>query len=270
MTRAQQAETEDYSDIFLTPEETERALNHFKMLKKRDMDQWQLAENRRAEIRRTQQAWTYDQLKADVLQRADQLPFKFFIDKDNELAFHQLCLFFSDDKRFEDYHYVSKNDEKINFSLDKGILLTSNTKGTGKSILMQLFSRNKRRPFICLPTMNISNEFVKNGPPVVDYYSTYLHVRESKSLFFFTDLGICYEDLGSENDKNSYGNKSNVMYEIIFNLYEKFRNLKDWSAFQVTSNYNGNEFENRYDERIRSRMREMFNFIELPGKDRRK
>lgn len=262
--------TKDYSDVDLTPEETERALNYFRMLKKRDTDEKDAAQARRDEIKRSKLPWNYDELKADVLKRAEQLPFNFLIDKDNELVFHQLCLFFSNDKRFEDYSCAGKDAERISFSLRKGILLMSETKGTGKSIFMQLFARNKRLPFLCIPTLNVANEYRKKGDDVIDVYSKYLHIGETRSMFFYTDIGVCFEDLGHEPDKNNYGNKSNVMYEVIFQLYENFRAAKDWSAWHVTSNCNGNDFESRYDSRIRSRMREMFNFIELPGKDRRR
>lgn len=260
----------DFSHIELTDEEIKNAINYFKMLKQRQMDEAEKVNQRNLKIAKAQQPWTYDELKADVLERAEQLPFNFVIDKENELVFHQLCLYFSNDKRIEEYSYLSGTGEKINYSLSKVIALISKTKGSGKSILMHLFARNKKRPFFPISTLNIAAEFKRKPDSTVDTYSSTLRIAPNPSLFYCEYPGICFEDLGMEDVKNSYGNKVDVMRDVLFKVYENCQKLGDFSMFHFTSNLLGSEFENRYDERIRSRMREMFNMIELPGKDRRK
>lgn len=261
---------QDFSHIILTAEEERNAINYFKMLKARQMDEQERIVQRSLKIAEAQKPWTYDQLKADILKRAEALPFSFVIDRENERIFHLLCLYFSNDARFEEFTYTGGTGEQIPFKLTKGIALLSKTKGTGKSVLMQLFSRNKKRPFATLPTMDIAAEYKRHEEKALNLYSSTLYVAPNPNLFYCQHLGICFEDLGLEQVKNSYGNKSDVMLDILFKVYENGKLHGDYSAFHLTSNLTGDEFEARYDARIRSRMREMFNFLELPGKDRRK
>jgi hypothetical protein len=79
-------------------------------------------------------------------------------------------------------------------------------------------------------------------------------------------FGHCFDDLGEEAVKTIYGNKVNVMKEILQNQYERFGN----TTIHLTTNLNGKDIEEQYGSRVKSRMREMFNWIELKGNDRRK
>lgn len=260
----------EYDGIELSEEEQLNAIRYFKMLKSRKISEDQRREEKRLKILKAQAPWTYDELKADVLTRAEALPFAFQLDRDNEKVFHILCLYFSGDPRLAQFGSKSGTGEFTPYNHKKGIALVSETKGTGKSILMQLFSRNKKRPFICIPTLDIANEFSKHQEAAIAQFSTFLYIPQQPVFFYCQNVGICYEDLGMEERKNNYGNKSDVMLDILFKLYEGGKKDLDWSGFHLTSNLNGAEFEQRYDDRMRSRMRQMFNFIELPGKDRRK
>lgn len=252
---------EEYEGVELTPEETAAALNRAKMLKHRDMTERQKVEARRIAIRKYCEPWSAEELKADVLARAKTLPFDFLVDKDNERVIDLLSLYFTGDPEFQ---------FGTGYSLNKGVVLVSPEKGTGKSILMSLFARNKREPYLPIPTTTIAGAYHKTGESVIDAYSTVLRVGSSKLNFFRESVGICFEDLGMEQDKNSYGNRSNVMADVLFRLYTNGQQLGNWSPFHATTNYTGDELEARYGDRIRSRLREMFNFIYLPGNDRRR
>lgn len=269
---------EDYSHIELTEEEVQIALNYQRMLKARHLEQEDKQKQRAEKIRLAQQPWTYEQLKADVLLRARQLPFPFVLDVQNEKIFTLLCLYFSNDARFEEFalklddlsiHHQPAGDGFSFFKLNKGIGLFSGTKGTGKTVLMDLFARNKRLPYISITTDQIASAYKRKGEDAIDVHSKLLHVGESASTFYYSHLGICFQDLGRERDKKNYGDHSNVMADILFRLEDNYKSTGDYSPFHFTSNLDGPGFEDRYDDAIRSRMRKMFNFIELPGKDRR-
>jgi hypothetical protein len=277
--KLQHQQTEDYSHIELTEDEVKQALEYKRMLKARAMDHEQMKQQRIDKVRKAQEPWTYEQLKTDVLTRAKQLPFPFVIDKDNQLAFEMLCLYFSNNVQFEDYalklddltiHYKPTGDGYSFFKLNKGIGLFSGTKGTGKTVLMELFARNKRMPYINITTDQITFSYKRKGDDAIEVHSRLLHVGEMAATFYHHHVGICYQDLGRERDKKNYGDHSNVMADILFRLEDNYKSTDDYSPFHFTSNLDGPGFEDRYDDAIRSRMRKMFNFIELPGKDRRK
>lgn len=274
-----QRQTEDYSHIELTEDEIKQALEYKRMLKARAMDEEQLRQARIDKVRKAKEPWTYEQLKTDVLTRARQLPFPFVIDKDNTMAFEVLCLYFSNSPKFEEYalklddlsiHHKPAGDGYSFFKLTKGIGLFSRTKGTGKTVLMDLFARNKKLPYISITTDQITFEYKRRGEEAINLYSRHLHIGEAASMFYHSYVGICFQDLGRERDKKNFGDHSNVMADILFRLEDNYKATDDYSAFHFTSNLDGPGFEDRYDDAIRSRMRKMFNFIELPGKDRRK
>jgi hypothetical protein len=59
------------------------------------------------------------------------------------------------------------------------------------------------------------------------------------------------------------------MARVISRIYDEATDKAVFKYFHCTTNLTGNELQQKYDSRVRSRMREMFNFIELPGHDRR-
>lgn len=80
-------------------------------------------------------------------------------------------------------------------------------------------------------------------------------------------VGLCYDDLGTEDDKKNFGNQVNVMQDILFKIYDS----DIYRHFHLTTNIGGVEIEAMYGKRVRSRMREMFNVItfNLDAPDRR-
>ena len=60
-----------------------------------------------------------------------------------------------------------------------------------------------------------------------------------------------------------YGNKVNVIEEIILDRYDLFR--KHHLITHITTNLDVEDIKEKYGERVLSRMYEMFNFIILGG-----
>ncbi len=79
----------------------------------------------------------------------------------------------------------------------------------------------------------------------------------------------CFDDLGTENSLKYYGNECNVMAEVLLSRYELFIQKK--MLTHLTTNLSATEIENLYGNRVRSRMREMFNLVSFGSqvKDKR-
>ncbi len=143
-----------------------------------------------------------------------------------------------------------ENCKKHNIDPDKGILLVG-TIGCGKTSLMQLFNilTHQHRKYTVKPTRAIAGEFLQNGYDTIHKYGN-------------SDTIYCFDDLGIEQNMKHFGNESNVMAEILLSRYDllRYRGI----ITHATTNLNANELEKLYGNRVRSRLREMFNLITFP------
>lgn len=153
------------------------------------------------------------------------------------------------------------NSEQINLS--KGILL-SGPIGCGKTSIMHLI-----RPFSShlsdykiKTCREISFEFAKYGYEALYQYTQKVHLQNRLP-------GYCFDDLGAEQQIKHFGNDCNVMAEILISRYEEF--VQNKSITHITTNLSASEIETHYGNRLRSRMRNMFNLITFPtnSKDKR-
>lgn len=149
-----------------------------------------------------------------------------------------------------------------NIDLNKGILL-SGPVGSGKTSLMNLMKilAPAGHKFYLKPCRDISFEFIQDGYEIIQKYSSGKLYPDPKT--------ICFDDLGAENNLKYYGNECNVMGEILLSRYDLFINKK--IATHITTNLSASEIENVYGNRVRSRMRKMFNLISfnINSKDKR-
>lgn len=170
---------------------------------------------------------------------------------ENKKVTELLSQYFTDDKRFEDAGY----------SFGKGILLVGSV-GVGKTTQMQLFSRNPVSSFIIYPCRKIAQDYAEAGSETIDLYTD--HLNPSSDNPFRQDMfGICFDDLGTERSKKNYGNELNVMEEILLSRYEVRKALPRMT--HITTNLSADMIEEKYGERVRSRVREMFNVILFEG-----
>ncbi len=146
--------------------------------------------------------------------------------------------------------YAMRDEEKSilhNLDLDKGILLLGPV-GCGKTSLMTLikpFFQNKFQ-YRIKPSREISFEFIKEG------YPTILNYGKSNAVY-------CFDDLGVEKSLKHFGNDCNTMAEILLSRYDNF--ILSGIPTHATTNLNAEELEKLYGNRVRSRLREMFNLI---------
>jgi len=222
--------------------------------------------DRRQEITRM---WTYDEMKSCALQMAESIAekeqFKFVLDEDNKHVFHLLCLYFTNDPKFEEYGI---GDRK--YSLKKGIWLQSPTRGTGKSVMLKCFQFNKRLSFGYKHTTELANRFQKSGYEALDFFVRTIPQPGSAINFYQQEAGMMYDELFGENKVLHMGSPIQVSEYIINSLYDFSNNYKGamWK-FHVTSNYDGGDIETKSGLNYRSRMADMFNLIKLEGHGRR-
>jgi DNA replication protein DnaC len=181
---------------------------------------------------------------------------KFEIDENNHSIIKLLCKYFTNDQSFE----------TENFKLHKGIMLVGPV-GCGKTTLLKLFSANQKASFQIMSCRRLADMYADLGPEILHRFSLEVNIPTSLDTFYQNKIGLCFDDLGTENVKKNFGNASNVMEQIILNRYD---NGVPFYFTHLTTNLTVDEIEQMYGTRVRSRMREMFNMIVLTGNDRRK
>lgn len=148
---------------------------------------------------------------------------------------------------------------KLSMNLDKGILITGPV-GCGKTTLLNLmrFLEPSKSRFIIKSCRDVSFEFIKDGYEIIHKYS-------NRSFHNFAPMIYCFDDLGAENNLKYYGNECNIMAEVLLSRYDLFVSRK--LVTHLTTNLSASEIENVYGNRVRSRMREMFNLISFDKND---
>lgn len=173
---------------------------------------------------------------------------KFKIYKKDKEILLKLCSYFIKDK---------ENCKKFDIDLDKGLLLTGPV-GCGKTSLMKLlhFLVPHQRKYVVMPSRNIVFAFNHLGYKTIEDYG--------ESSFF------CFDDMGVEPMGRHYGKDCNVIGEILLSRYDLFLETK--LKTHATTNLNAEELEEHYGNRVRSRMRGLFNLIAFDEKagDKRK
>lgn len=186
----------------------------------------------------------------------------FCIDDDNRFAYENIIRWIHGDK---DMRCIDPaTHQEMPGRLDAGIYIAGNS-GSGKSWAMEIMSAytiiddvqitigETRR---CLRWPNVRADIICE-----EYTKTGLYEKYKKMPI------ICIQDLGSEQMESLYmGNRENVIRRMI-----EYRGDRTDMLTLITSNLPmaHQKLEEKYGDRVVSRLNEMCNYLEIKGKDRR-
>lgn len=160
--------------------------------------------------------------------------------------------------------YFAK-DAKCTLNPNKGIILAGGI-GVGKTKLMQIFDHNPLQSFDVYSAQDIANLYgdkEKGGGAMIARFGAEFHnIYNWYECWGQKKWGVCIDDMGTESSRKHFGNESNVIADII---QARYLHKVPFNQTHITTNLNGDEIEQAYGARVRSRLREMFNVIEIPA-----
>jgi hypothetical protein len=245
---------EELDKVELSPEESGMALMRARQKKAAEIKQQQWAAKISQPITYTYP--TIESLRESYLKRKDQYGNPFILDAYSEPVFNKLAMYFTKYK-----------DSDLN--PDKGIMLAGPV-GCGKTEIMDFFKYNFYDSFIVVSCRDLTYSYSKLGDEAIKRYNGLIPFVDVHLSYGQNKVGVCFDDMGTEDDRKNYGNESNVMADVMLNRYDNKRNLI--RKTHITTNLTTDEMEQRYGSRVRSRMREMFNLVTFDpiAADRRK
>jgi DNA replication protein DnaC len=251
--------TTDSSEEELTEAEKEVVIKEATRKKRELLEYYEKEERRQQWDATLSREWDHNELLMFVQWKARQRGFEIVIDDHNRTVYEALALYYTGNPEFEKI--------KEGYSLNKGIALCGGV-GVGKTTLLGLFRANQRRSFKIVSCRELSDRYAKDGHEMLHIWSNPIRVPTHSDTFYQNEIGVCFDDLGTEDSKRHFGDQVNVMGDILSNRYD--RSITPFHYTHLTTNLSAQEIESFYGTRVRSRMREMFNMITLPGEDRRK
>lgn len=157
-----------------------------------------------------------------------------------------LCFFVARDKRFE-----TNFDPALKYSLNKGLLLRG-VSGLGKTHLVKCISKNGLNPILVLSMLDIFED--------IRVYGEFNISLDGYGIVYLDDVGT------EESSARHYGNAINFFKNFIEASYLK---RKTFNHIMMSTNNSFAELEQKYGFRVRSRIKDMFNIIDVTGKDMR-
>lgn len=151
-----------------------------------------------------------------------------------------VCYFLSNDDKFE---------EEFGYSFKKGLFIRGVT-GVGKTHLVRCVAKNKFNNVSIASILDINDKVQKEGYFKINF----------EGILFLDDVGA------EEAYVNNYGTRVSFFKTFIEDYYLA---QKPFNKLFISTNLNSEEIEERYGLRVRSRLREMFNIIDVEGKDMR-
>jgi DNA replication protein DnaC len=153
-----------------------------------------------------------------------------------------LCLFLSQDKRFE---------TDLGLDLSKGLLIRG-VSGLGKTHLVECLSPNELSPIRVLSMIEITDTLKDEGEYTIQ--------MGNAKILYLDDVGT------EETPVNYYGTKINWFKDFLELYYSKRR---PFNQLMISTNLSSKLIEEKYGFRVRSRAKDMFNYINVTGEDLR-
>jgi DNA replication protein DnaC len=190
-----------------------------------------------------EETWTAKQLFS-LMKWASENKFnkKLKVFEQNKKLISALCFLGSNDERYE---------SELNYSFSKGLLIRG-ASGLGKTHLVRCVEDNGLKPILILSMLEITDEIKSHGEYDIQ--------MGNKKLLYLDDAGT------EESVVNHYGTKITFFKNFIETIYLRRKNFSD---IIVSTNLNFKQIEEKYGFRVASRMREMFNVVDIFGEDMR-
>ena len=186
--------------------------------------------------------WTYEKFYSVIRTHFFYKHGNFIFNDTNSFYIRAVCFFLASNSRF---------NSELNLDLSKGLFIVGTT-GLGKTEIIKAVKDNPLNPIAIYSMIDIT-DFVK---------------KEGEFNLKIGSRIICLDDLGTEQPTvKYYGTEISWFKDFIENYY---LNEQTFNRLIITTNLTGEQIEERYGKRVRSRMREMFNMIAIKGEDLRK
>lgn len=177
---------------------------------------------------------------------------EFLVKPQNEAVIKTLVLYFAE-------------HEKNTLNPFKGIDLVGDV-GTGKTKIMELMSnwQHNKRKYSFISCREIQQDYAINGFQALFKYSKDSYRYKSNVRSKDLPITYCFDDFGAEGQASYYGNKANVMEEVLQDRYREYETFG--MLTHMTSNLQkGDVIQEQYGIRVRDRIRGMFNIVEMNG-----
>jgi len=202
------------------------------------------AERRQKELEQRQgieAEWTAEKYREVISDHYRQKAGEFRKLPGQQRYINALAYFLARDPRFE---------YELGYSLTKGLMIMGGP-GLGKTETLKAVSRNPRTPFSIISILEITDQ-------VKEYGVCELNMNRNMVI----------DDVGTEPvPVKYYGTEVNWFKDFIEMAYLKQPSFQNMI---ITTNAGGDQIQQLYGYRVRSRLRDMFNVIEVTGEDQRK
>lgn len=164
------------------------------------------------------------------------------VNEHNKHLITTLCYFLSEDPRLE---------TELGYSPNKGLLIRG-VSGLGKTHLVRCLEDNELNPVLVLSMLEITDEVSDKGE-----YQINLGGRKV----------IYLDDVGTEEPTiTHYGTKISFFKNFIELVYLK---NQVFNKLMISTNNSFKQLEEKYGFRVRSRIKDMFNVVDVTGEDMR-
>ena len=228
--------TEEEKETILT-QAANRKIWHLQDQQAREQNRKRILE-KLEQIRNT---WTADEFMRLIRTHYISKHGKFIESPEQQKYFKTLCYFLSADPRLE---------TELGFSSKKGLMILGES-GLGKTETLKAVKSNPVNPLIMVSMIEVA-----------------AYVRETGYCYPPLDKIIVLDDVGCEPVPVKYYG-TDIRWFADF-IEERYIGQESYSNLVITTNYGGDQIQELYGYRVRSRLREMFNVIELKGTDFRK
>ena len=174
----------------------------------------------------------------------NELGKKLIVNDDNRHLITTLCFFLSYDLRFKD---------ELGYDPNKGLLIRG-ISGIGKTHLVRCLLENQLNPILLLSLIEITDEIKSSGEFQINL--------GRKKIIYLDDVGT------EEPNVKYYGTNISFFKNFIELCYLKNEN-RGFNNLIISTNNSFDELEEKYGFRVRSRIKDMFNIVDVTGKDMR-